>query len=86
MAPFFLTSILSMFVVPAVLTVITGVAVHVIQQELCRALPDWVLRDMKTGVPLLKVQREEFPVYQCNRLNPDVRKWWAHTIGRAVQE
>ncbi len=47
---------------------------------------DWTLRDMQTGEPLLKVERGNFKVYQYNLLNPEVRKWWAETVGRAVNE
>lgn len=47
---------------------------------------DWTLRDMKTGQPLLKTKLGKKEVYQYNLLNPDVRKWWADTIGGAVKE
>jgi len=47
---------------------------------------DWVLRDMNTGEPLLKGMLGRTPVCQYNLLNPDVRKWWAETIGGAVNE
>jgi len=38
---------------------------------------DWILRDMNTDEPLMKVERGSFRVYQYNLLNPVVRKWWA---------
>jgi len=47
---------------------------------------DWILRDVKTGEPLLKAERGDFQVFQYNLLNPAVRKWWAETIGGAVRE
>lgn len=47
---------------------------------------DWILRDMQTGEPLLKVERGNFKVYQYNLLNPQVRTWWAKTVGNAVNE
>uniref|UniRef100_UPI003971179B Putative secreted protein n=1 Tax=Rhodopirellula TaxID=265488 RepID=UPI003971179B len=47
---------------------------------------NWTLRDRSTGEPLLKAMHGSTPVYQYNLLNPDVRKWWADTIGGAVNE
>ena len=47
---------------------------------------DWILRNMKTGDPLLKGSLGKTPVYQYNLLNPNVRTWWAKTIGDAVNE
>jgi len=47
---------------------------------------DWILRDRKTGEPLLKVRRGNFKVFQYNLLKPEVRQWWAETIGNAVKE
>ncbi len=47
---------------------------------------DWILRDMNTGEPLLKVERADFDVYQYNLLNPEVRRWWASTVGSTVRE
>lgn len=48
--------------------------------------PDWILRDRKTGEPLLKTKRRDFEVFQYNLLKPEVRQWWAETIGGAVKE
>ena len=47
---------------------------------------DWILRDTNTGEPLLKGMHGRTPVYQYNLLNPEVRKWWAETVGGAVNE
>lgn len=47
---------------------------------------DWILRDMNTGKPLLKGMHGRTPVCQYNLLNPEVRKWWAETVGGAVNE
>lgn len=47
---------------------------------------DWTLRDRDTGEPLLKVMHGQTPVYQYNLLNPHVRRWWAATVGDAVNE
>jgi len=47
---------------------------------------DWILRDMNTGEPLLKAKHGDRSVYQYNLLNPKVRKWWAETIGGAVNK
>lgn len=56
-------------------------------QQFAESHPDnWTLRDRATGELLLKTDRPGFQVCQYNLLNPDVRAWWAETIGNAVND
>jgi len=55
-------------------------------QDFDKKPEDWILRDNKTGDPLLKSKLGNKPVYQYNLLNTQVTNWWSKTGGTMVKD